>query len=76
MSRCGRTRKDRARLLGTIADRDDIVEPLIDQFIDMLRSLVADIRTELLHGVHRRRVQASRMSTGAFRLEVVTRNQP
>jgi len=75
MSNIDRARKDRTGLLGSIANRDDVVEGLPDKFLEMLRSIVSDIYADFMHGLDRHRIEASGMGPGTFGLEVVTRNE-
>jgi len=75
MSNIDRARKDRTRLLGSIANRDDVVEGLPDKVLEMLRSIVSDIYADFMHGLDRHSIEASGMGPGTFGLEAVNRNE-
>ncbi len=54
---------------------DDIVEWLPHALIDMLRSILADIHTDVLHSLNRNGVQPGWMCACAGGLEVISGNQ-
>jgi len=47
----GRVREDRARLVRVVADRDHVVEALIDVRVEGLRRLTRDVDAELVLGL-------------------------
>lgn len=75
MSYIDRAGKDRTGLLSSIANGDDVVERLPEEFLDILRSMVSDIYADFMHGLYGHRIQAGGMSPGTFGLEVVTCNE-
>jgi len=65
---CG---KDRTRLLGSIADGNDVGKRLPDKFLDMFRKMVTHINTHFLHGNDRHGIESRRTCPCADNLEAV-----
>ena len=55
-----RVGKDRTILLRAIADGDDVIEALPLKFLNILRSLLADIDTDFIHDFNRSRMRTFR----------------
>jgi hypothetical protein len=75
MSNIDRAGKDRTGLFGSITNCDDVVEGLSDKLLEMLRSMVANIYADFIHGFYRHRIETGWMGPSTCGLEVVTSNQ-
>ena len=68
MQACHLAEKDRAAFLRVVADRDDHIEMLAVELIDVLRAMAADVDAQLAHGGDSFWPHDARLGAGAFHL--------
>lgn len=66
--------KDRAVLLGTIADRNDVIEFVIYESGYVLRGVLRDIDSDFVHDLDASRVHALGLSTGTVHFKPIARH--
>lgn len=56
MDALGWAGEDRACLSSVVADSNNIIKGVVEKFVEVFRTLVADVETALVHGLDSKRI--------------------